>query len=342
MDLRYAVDFVKKLINVPSPTGYTDKAVDLIESEFNKLGVPFTRTIKGGIYATVQGNDTSKSRLICSHVDTLGAMVREIKDNGWVKLINIGGFPMNNIEGENLTLITREGKCITGTGLPVKASVHVFDDVGKQERTIEDFEMRLDIITSSKEETKKAGVNVGDFVAFDPRTVETETGFLKSRFLDDKVSVGILLACIKDLLEKKQKPAYTTHFFISNYEEIGHGLHAIPEDIFELLAVDIGTVGGKQTSSEYAVTIMAKDSSTPYDYKLRKKLEDLSIKNKIKYETDVMYNYGSDASAFIKTGKDIRFGAMGPGVHATHHYERTHLDAIENTIKLVSAYVLSE
>lgn len=342
MDLRYAVDFAKKLIAIPSPTGYTEKAVDFLEAEFKKLGVPYKRTLKGAISAKLEGSDTSKSRVISSHTDTLGAMVREIKANGWVKLINIGGFPMTNIEGENMYVITREGKLISGTGLPTKASVHVFDDVGKQERSLDEFEMRLDIVTSSKEETKKAGVAVGDFVVFEPRTVETETGFLKSRFLDDKACVAILMACIKELVEKKQKPKYTTHFFISNYEEVGHGLSAIPEDTFELLAVDIGTVGGGQASTEHAVTIMAKDGATPYDYVLRKKLEDLAIKNNINYESDVMKNYGSDASAFIRTGRDLRFCGMGPGVHATHHYERCHLDALENTLKLVYAYTLAD
>ncbi|MEL3903914.1 MAG: M42 family metallopeptidase [Treponemataceae bacterium] len=342
MDLHYTVDFAKKLLAVHSPTGYTEKAMDLLEAEFKKLGVPCKRTIKGAICAKIEGLDTTKSRVVSSHTDTLGAMVREIKSNGWLKLMNIGGFPMTNIEGENLFVITREGKLISGTGLPTKASVHIFDDVGKNERSLDEFEMRLDIVTSSKEETKKAGINVGDFVVFDPRTVETETGFLKSRFLDDKISVAILMGTLKDLVESKKKPAYTTYFFISNYEEVGHGLSGIPEDAFELLAVDIGTVGGGQASCEHAVTIMAKDGATPYDYPLRKKLEDLAIKNGIAYETDVMNHYGSDATAFIKTGRDIRFACMGPGVHATHHYERTHLDAVENTQKLVEAYIMEK
>ncbi|MEL3909228.1 MAG: M42 family metallopeptidase [Treponemataceae bacterium] len=342
MDLRYTVEFIKKLISIHSPTGYTDKAIDFLEDELKKLGVSYKRMLKGSIAATIEGADKSKSRIITAHVDTLGAMVREIKSNGWLKLINIGGFPMNNIEGENLFVITREGKLISGTGLPTKASVHIFDDVGKAERSLDEFEMRLDILTSSKEETKKAGVNVGDFVAFDPRTVETETGFLKSRFLDDKACVGILFAIIKKLVDEKKTPAYTTHFFISNYEEVGHGLCAVPEDAFELLSVDIGTVGGGQTSTEQAVTIMAKDRSTPYDYYLRKKLEDLAIANDIAYETDVMYQYASDASVFIRTGRDLRFCCVGPGVHATHHYERTHLDAIKNTEKLVEAYILAK
>lgn len=342
MDLRYTVDFGKKLLAIHSPTGYTDKAIDLLEAEFKKFGVPCKRTVKGAICATLEGADTSKSRVVSAHTDTLGAMVREIKSNGWLKLMNIGGFPMTNIEGENLFVITRDGKMISGTGLPTKASVHIFDDVGKNERSLDEFEMRLDIVTSSKEETKKAGVNVGDFVVFDPRTVETESGFLKSRFLDDKISVAILMGVLKELTESRKKPAYTTHFFISNYEEVGHGLSGIPHDVFEVLAVDIGTVGGGQASREQAVTIMAKDGATPYDYPLRKKLEDLAIANGIAYETDVMHHYGSDATAFIRTSRDVRFGCMGPGVHATHHYERTHLDAIENTQKLVEAYLFSK
>ncbi|PIE98952.1 MAG: peptidase M42 [Treponema sp.] len=342
MDLRYAVDFTKKLMSIHSPTGYTHEAMNFLQKEFERLGIPVTKTVKGAVYGTIEGKNTDKSRVITAHVDTLGAMVREIKSNGWLKLINIGGFPFNNIEGENIYVITREGKLISGVGLPDKASVHVFDSIGKNERTLDSFEMRLDIETSSKEETLAAGINVGDFVVFDPRTVETETGFLKSRFLDDKACVAMLFDVCRELKEKNEKPAYTTHFFIGDYEEIGHGMYAAPEDTFELLAIDIGTVGGGQTSDEHAVTIMAKDRSTPYDYILRKKLEDLAIENKLNYKTDVMHNYGSDASSYIKAGRDMRFGCMGPGVHATHHYERTHLDSFENTIKLLYAYVLAE
>lgn len=342
MYTRFAVDFAKKLIAIPSPTGYTEKAMSFLEEELKKLGIPVTHTNKGAIYGTIEGENTEEHRVVTAHVDTLGAMVREIKPNGYLKLINIGGFPFNNIEGENLMLFTREGKVITGTGLPSQASVHIFDNIGKNERTIEEFEMRLDIITSSREETKKAGVNVGDFVAFEPRTVETETGFLKSRFLDDKACVAMLMAVCKQLKDENKKPAYTTHFFFSNYEEIGHGAYAIPEKTTEFVAVDIGTVGGNQTSNERAVTIMAKDRISPYDYTLRKKMEDLAIKNKLYYETDVMKNYSSDATAAIMQGNDVRFLCLGPGVHATHHYERTHIDAFDNTIKLVYAYVLEK
>ncbi|MBQ7611533.1 MAG: M42 family metallopeptidase [Spirochaetaceae bacterium] len=340
--LDYALDFAKKLLAIKSPTGYTDAAVDYIEEELKRFGVQYKRTIKGAIYAIIEGERTDLTRVVSAHVDTLGAMVREIKPDGHLRLMNIGGFPMNNIEGENLYVITRTGKIISGTGLPNQASVHAFDDVGKKERSLEAFEMRLDIVTSSKEETKKAGIAVGDFVAFDPRTVETDTGFIKSRFLDDKICVALLMAELKELSTAQAKPAYTTIFFISNYEEVGHGLTSIPENAFELLAVDIGTVGGTQTSNEHAVTIMAKDGSTPYDYTLRKKLEDICIQEKISYETDVMYHYGSDASAFTRTARDIRFGCMGPGVHATHHYERTHKDALLATYKLLHHYLFSD
>lgn len=319
MDIRYAIDFGKKLLQVHSPTGYTEKAVEFLATELKSLGVPYTITRKGAIYCTIEGKNTQEHRMITAHVDTLGAMVREIKSNGNLRLMNIGGFPFNHIEGENLFVITREGKLISGTGLPNTASVHAFDDVGSKKRGLDEFEMRVDIVTNSKEETKKAGINVGDFVVFDPRTVETETGFIKSRFLDDKICVAIAFAVIKELITNKIKPACTTHFFISNYEEVGHGLSVMDEktdrSIAELLAIDIGTVAQGQASREDSVTIMAKDGATPYDYRLRKRLEDIAIAKNIKYETDVMYHYGSDASAFVKTGADLQFLCVGPGVH---------------------------
>ncbi|WP_029408930.1 M42 family metallopeptidase [Treponema pedis] len=340
--LRYAVELSKELLQIHSPGGYTVNAIDRLKKEFDSLGIKYTETNKGAIYGTIEGKNTEKHRVVSAHADTLGAMVRQIKPNGCLKLAPIGGIAFNSIEGETLYIITRTGKIITGTGLPEKASVHIFENIEKEERNGETFEVRLDADTSSKEETLKLGINVGDFVAFEPRTVETPEGYIKSRHLDDKACIGMMFAVCKYLKEKNEKPAYTTHFFISNYEEIGHGFYGIPKECFEVLAVDIGTVGGLQNSDEHAVTIIAKDSRTPYDFGFRHRLEELAIKNGINYRTDVMFRYGSDASMYVLQGFDINFACAGPGVSATHHYERTHLDAFKATIDLIYAYTMEE
>jgi len=342
MNIRYAVEFSKELLQIHSPGGYTKNVIDRIKKEFDSLGIKYTETNKGAIYGTIEGKNTAKQRVVSAHADTLGAIVRQIKPNGCLKLAAIGGIAFNSIEGENLYIITRTGKIITGTGLPEKASVHIFEAIEKEERNLESFEVRLDAETHSKEETLALGINIGDFVAFEPRTVETEDGYIKSRHLDDKACIGMLFAACKALKEKGDKPAYTTHFFISNYEEIGHGFYGIPKECFEVLALDIGTVGGEQNSDEHAVTIIAKDSRTPYDFGFRHRLENIAIQNKINYRTDVMFRYGSDASMYVLQGFDINFACMGPGVSATHHYERTHIDSYKETINLLYAYLMSE
>lgn len=340
--IRYAIDFAKEILQIKSPGGFTIDAINRIKRDFISLGIEVKETNKGAIYGTIEGKNTEKHRLVSAHTDTLGAMVKQITPKGTVRLAAIGGIAFNSIEGETLYIITRTGKIYTGTGLPEKASVHIFDNIDMEHRSSDTFEVRIDANTSSKEDTLKLGINVGDFVAFEPRTIETPEGYIKSRFLDDKACVGMLLAMCKLLKEKNEKPAYTTHFFISNYEEIGHGSYGIPKETFEMLAVDIGTVGGNQNSDEHAVTIMAKDSRTPYDYTFRHRLEELSIKNGINYRTDVMYRYGSDASMYVLQGFDVNFACIGQGVNATHHYERTHIDAFQATIDLLYAYIMQE
>lgn len=341
IDMNYSIDLMNEILNIASPGGDTSECIDRVKKEFNSMGIEVSETNKGAIYGTIKGKKDGNERLITAHVDTLGAMVKEIKENGRLKLSNIGGFAWNSVEGENVCIKTEDAKVYTGTILPEKSSVHIYSDVvTTTERNEETVEVRIDEDVRTKEDTKDLGIAVGDFVSFEPRVEVTESGYIKSRHLDDKACVAVMFAACKYLKDNDLTPKYTTHFFISNYEEIGHGVYAIPEKASEILALDIGTVGGKHTSDEKSVTIVAKDSRTPYNFEFRNRLVELAKKNDVGYKVDVHYRYGSDASLSVLQGVDLNFACIGLGVDATHHYERTHKCGIENNIKLLISYIM--
>lgn len=340
VDMNYVKDLLVEILDIPSPGGDTEVAMERLNKEFKALGCEVYGTNKGAIYTTLKGEDDENQKTITAHIDTLGAMVTEIKANGRLKLSGIGGFAWNSVEGENVIIKTMKGKSYTGTIMPIKASMHVHaEESFKMTRTEETVEVRIDEDVHSKDEVLNLGIKVGDFVYFEPRTVITDSGYIKARHLDDKAAVAIVFGVCKYLKENNIKPKYTTNFFISDYEEIGHGVYAIPEKTKEFVALDIGPVGEGHTSEEHSVCICAKDSRTPYNFKLRKKLVELAERNNIKHVVDVYYRYGSDASMIVLQGKDFNFACLGPGVDATHHYERTHLDSIENTIQLIIKYI---
>jgi putative aminopeptidase FrvX len=342
LDMDYVINKLVNLLNIPSPSGNTKKAIDFVEKEFNSLGVPTYRTNKGALIATISGENQEEEITLSGHVDTLGGMVKEIKSSGRIKLTQIGGYVWSTIEGEYVNIENSNGKLYSGTILTTKASSHVHGEGTKTlERNMDNMEIRLDEKVSSKEDVEKLGINVGDFIFFDPRTVVTESGFVKSRHLDDKAGVVSLLGIAKYLIDNNIKPKYTTNFFISNYEEVGHGASAaIPEKTFEFIAIDMAAPGEGQTSDEYSVTICAKDSSGPYDLELKNKLVNLAKENDINYKIDIYPYYGSDGSAALRAGYDFKVGLIGPGVDASHSFERTHKDAIENTIKLGILYLI--
>ncbi|MCY6484792.1 M42 family metallopeptidase [Clostridium aestuarii] len=340
IDMSYVKDFMLKILSVPSPAGDTDVSINMLDEEFKKFGVTTVKTKKKALIATIEGEDNENQKMISAHIDTLGAIVREIKPNGRLKIVQIGGFAWSSVEGENVTIKTIKGKEFTGTILPDKASIHVHSDVVRETlRTDDNMEVRIDEFVKTKEDVLNIGINVGDFVYFEPRTVVTKEGFIKSRHLDDKACVAAIFGLVKYLKDNNIKPKYTTHFYINNYEELGHGIAIVPEKVKEHLALDIGTVADHQTSEETKVTICAKDSRTPYDFEFRKKLVDICEKNDIDYVVDVHYRYGSDASIAATNGFDVNFACAGPGVDATHHYERTHISSIENNVKLLVKYI---
>ncbi|WP_315119537.1 M42 family metallopeptidase [uncultured Clostridium sp.] len=331
--------YLNNILTTPSPSGCTEKVIDYIKKELDIIGVPYSLTNKGCLLITIQGKNNEYGKVFSAHIDTLGAMVKSIKSNGSLSLSPLGGYMMNSVEGENCIVETLEGKQYTGTIQSIKPSVHISDDARELKRIPENMEIILDEKVFSKEDTKKLGIEVGDFIFFDTRTTFTPNGFVKSRHLDDKASAAILLYAIKHLVENKIELPYTTSFFITNYEEVGHGASAaIPDNTKEFIAVDMGAPGLDQNSSEYAVCICAKDSSGPYDLELRKKLMSLCKDNNIPYKVDIYPHYGSDASAALRAGWDIKTGLIGTGVFASHGYERTHMEGILATLDLIIKY----
>ena len=337
-------DILKKLeelLLISSPTGNTDKAMAFLEDEFNRLKLEVKKNNKGNLIVSVPGKDASKEVTISAHVDTLGGMVKEIKSNGRLKLSQLGGYSYNTIEGEYVEIENMEGKIYTGTVITTKASSHVHgSELSTIERNIDNMEIRIDEKVSSKEDVIALGINVGDFISFDPRTRVLENGFIKSRHLDDKAGVIVILFMLKEIVTKNIVPKFTTNFFISHYEEVGHGSSAsIPPKTFEFLAIDMAAPGNGQTSDEFSVTICAKDSTGPYDLDMRKRLTSLAEKEGLNYKIDIYPFYGSDASAALRAGYDMKAALIGPGVDASHSFERTHIKAIENTIKLGLLYL---
>ncbi|SES43189.1 M42 family metallopeptidase [Salipaludibacillus aurantiacus] len=337
------VDVIKELVEIPSPSGNTGEVIRFTEEFLADLGVETKSNRKGGLIAVLPGKNQTKHRMLTAHVDTLGAMVKEIKPSGRLKLDLIGGFKYNAIEGEYCTIETASGKNFYGTILMHQTSVHVYKDAGKAERNQANMEVRIDEKVSSAEEVRALGIEVGDFVSFDPRAQVLDNGFIKSRHLDDKASVGILLQLIKGVVEGKVELPYTTNFLISNNEEIGYGGNSnITPETVEYLAVDMGAMGDGQSTDEYTASICVKDASGPYHYELRKNLVKIAEENGIKYKLDIYPYYGSDASAAIRAGNDIVHGLVGPGIDSSHAYERTHKESIDETTKLLWHYVQSE
>ena len=337
------IALLKRLVETPSPSGYTANVMALIAKEFDSIGVSYKTTNKGAVIATIEGTDTSRHRLLTAHTDTLGAMVKEVKTNGRLKLTTIGGFNWNAVEGEYCVVHTAAGKEVRGTILMHQTTVHVYKDAGSAERSADNIEVRIDEKVLNADETRGLGIEVGDFVSFDPRFEESNSGFVKSRHLDDKASTALLVELIRTLINEDVKLPQTTHFYISNNEEIGYGGNSnIPDETVEYIAVDMGAIGDGQTSDEYTVSICAKDSSGPYHYALTQHLVGLAKGKDIAYKLDIYPYYASDASAAIRAGFDVRHALFGPGIESSHALERTHIESLQATADLLYAYVTSQ
>ncbi len=329
----------KELLEIDSPSGYCCEVMKYIEAKVKKLGYKFDKTNKGCGIITVEGN-SDKVVGLSAHVDTLGAMVRSISSAGTLKFTLIGGPIPATLDSEYCKVRTRDGQIYTGTFLSTSPAAHVFEDSKTKKRDCDTMEVRLDENVHSKDDVLSLGIMSGDFIFIEPKTVITESGFLKSRFIDDKGSVAVLLNLITYWKENKIKPRNTVKIFISVYEEVEHGSSYIPQDITEMIAVDMGCIGDDLNCTEYDVSICAKDSGGPYDYEMTTKLVQIAKQYNIKFAVDIYPMYGSDVGAALRGGNNIRGALIGPGVHASHGMERTHVEALKNTMELLNIYMI--
>jgi putative aminopeptidase FrvX len=344
VDVSDMTQFLLGLLNIYSPSGDTERAVAYVRKAFDPLGLETALNAKGALIATWNGQSSERPRALTAHVDTLGAMVKEIKSSGRLRLTQVGGYAWNSVEGERCFVRTATGSTVSGTILLDQASLHVHSvkHVSGLERDEQNIEVRLDARTRNVDETRALGIEVGDFCYLDPRAELTETGFVRSRHLDDKASVACIYGALRAMCLAGQVPHQRTTVLISNFEEVGHGASAgIPADCVELLAVDMAAVGEGQNSDEYSCGICVKDSGGPYHIEMRRKLVELAQNADIPYKLDAYPFYNSDGTAALRAGGDLRVGLIGPGVDASHACERTHQDSLSATARLIVEYLIA-
>ncbi|MBQ7848291.1 MAG: M42 family metallopeptidase [Clostridia bacterium] len=336
----FAWEQTAALLAIDSPSGYTAAAAQWVKDAFAALGFDAQITRKGGVLIDLGGKDAEDGLLLEAHADTLGAMVMQVKGDGRLRLTSLGGMNPNNAEAENVRVHTRDGRVYEGTCQLINASVHVNGDYSTAKRSWDSVEIVLDEDVKSADDTRKLGVEVGDIVCFEPRTRRTATGYLKSRFLDDKLSVGILLGLAKYLHDNAIVPERRVWAHVTVYEEVGHGGSAsVPAGVTEAISVDMGCVGSGLQCTEKQVSICAKDSGGPYSYEVTSKLIAAAKARGADYAVDVYPFYGSDVEATLRSGADIRHGLIGAGVYASHGYERSHIDGVHNTLLVLAGYL---
>ena len=338
--VEYAWEQAEELLAIDSPTGFTDRAALWVRDAFVKLGCSAHITNKGGVVADLGGPDGDDGLMLCAHTDTLGGMVAQIKGDGRLKLTGLGGMEPNNGECENVRVYTRDGRVYEGTLYLCNPSVHVNGDYRTARRTWDTTEVVLDEDVTSEADARKLGIEVGDIVCFDQRTRRTASGYLKSRFLDDTLSVGILLAFAKYLKDNRISLQRHLWVHVTVYEEVGHGAcGSVPLGISEAISVDMGCVGDGCQCTERQCSICAKDSHGPYNYEVVGKLIAAAKREKADYAVDVYPHYGSDVDATLGAGADLRHGLIGAGGVASHGYERSHMDGVRNTLWVLKGYL---
>ena len=342
--ISFDLDLFKKISEevflCDSPTGYTNGIIKVIERYIKQYGYDYKILNNGALEVFIKGNDSSKLVATSAHCDTLGLMVRSIKSNGKLALTCLGGPVTPTLDGEYCTIYTRDNKKYSGTILSTSPAAHVFNDANSKSRSIDNLEVRLDEIVNNVDDVKKLGIENGDIVCYNPKYLVTDTGFLKTRFIDDKASVVILLMLLDYTSKNKIQFKYDTKIYFVVYEEVGHGASMVDKNISEFVTLDMGCVGLDLAGNEYAVSICAKDSSGPYDYDLTTKLINLAKENKLNYTVDIFPYYGSDIGAASRAGVDFKGALIGSGVSASHGMERTHIHGIENTLKLIYLYLI--
>lgn len=340
VDTQYLLDTFKRLVCAPSPVGYSNKMKPVFEEIAAELGLTVTYDNREAAYITLEGEDTSKTVLITAHLDTLGLMVRKINPDGTLMIRKLGGTCLPSIDGETVTVHTRDGREYTGIFMSKFHSTHVFPEAHTVERNEDNTMILLDMPVSTKAHVEALGIQNGDMVSIDPRCQITDNGYLKSRFIDDKAAVSCCLTAIKYMKENGLKPKYNTVFMFTYYEEIGLGGTFMPEGVSEAVAIDIGLIGPELNGNEKSVSICAKDASVVYDYELTGRLIEYAKKAECSYAVDLFFRYGSDAGASMKSGNNLKIGLFGMPVYGSHCMERTHVDGLAATTNLALAYVL--
>lgn len=334
----FMTEYLEKIVNIPSPSGYTDHLMNVLAADAGEMGYEVSRTNRGAVMIHVEGSG-DENLCLAAHGDTLGAVVRSIGADGSLRIVPVGGYTMESVEGEYCTVHTRDGKSYRGTALTKAPSVHVFDDARELKRVEENMVIRLDELVYSKEDVKALGIQNGDFISWDPRFELLSNGFIRSRHLDDKASVAVLFSLLKEMKEKGLRPRQNLLIMITNFEEVGFGASYMPGDIAEMLVVDMGAVGDDLDGREDRVSIVAKDSQGPFDYGMTTRLIEIAREKNLDYAVDVFRHYGSDGAAAIKGGANIRCALIGQGVQASHHMERTHVKGMEHTLELIKGYI---
>lgn len=336
----YILETMKEFIQTPSPVGYYEEVNPLLEQYASELGYPVEFDLKKTGYIKIPGMDTEKNICIGAHLDTLGLIVRRIDDDGMIRTRNLGGINYNNIEGETVTVLTRDGRRYTGLVACQSHSVHVFDDARTIERNETSMMVILDEKVSSREEVEALGIRHGDIIYLEPRFTVTEKGYIKSRFIDNKASVACCLGVIKYMKENHLTPACNVWFAFPHYEEIGHGGSYVPPEVSQYIALDIAVIGPDHDGSEEKVSICVKDNFSPYDRELTNRLITLAEENKLDYAVDVFYRYGTDGSGALRAGNNVQAAAFGMGTFSSHGVERTHISAVMGSARLLAAFLL--
>lgn len=331
------IKLLEQIMNVPSPTGYTKNAVKFLQDYFKTLGYDSYTTNKGNLVVEVKGQ-SDYTIGVSAHLDTLGLMVRSINSDGTIRFTPLGGPILNTYNAEYCTIYTRGGKSFRGTVLSTSPAAHVFPDAKSKVLGEETMCIRLDEVVYSKADVEKLGIQTGDFIAIDPKFEYTKSGFVKTRFLDDKASVFILAETLRYMKENNITPKNNLVYMFTTYEEVGHGCSYLPK-CDELLAVDMGCIGLDLNCTEEQVSICVKDSSGPYDFDMTNKLIELAKKLNLNYALDIYPMYSSDGSAALRGGNNIRCALVGSGIAASHGMERTHIHGLNNTFKLVLEYI---
>lgn len=338
MEVSTITNYIKNLVTTPSPTGFTKLCEGYLIDELTKLGYDPYQNNKGNVIVPIVEGDAN-GLLLSAHIDTLGLMVRSIKENGRLRVTALGGYPLSYAEGENVKIHTRDGKEFSGVFRLNEPAVHGSRDPYELKRDDTTMEVVIDAITKSDKETRDLGISPGDFISLDPR-FRVDNGFVKSRHLDDKASAGILLALAKEVKEKNIEINRPLYLEFTIYEEVGHGAASgHPEGIRDMVAVDMGVVYDDLTADETMVSICAKDSSGPYNYDLTNELIGIAKDLGIDYGVDVYPFYGSDASAAVSSANDFRHALLGAGIAASHGYERTHEKALISLFDLLVNFI---